>query len=143
MHGVVGAGLVGDGIGAHAAFDQPGQVFGGVAEQCDRFVFAGLGVPVDAGERVVEVGGLFVDVTGLQAHVDALLLAFDVEAAGAGKACGKRLRALHAAEAGGVDPLALEAAAVMLATPLDIGLVGALHDALAADVVPAAGGPLA
>src|SRR3546814_478622 len=68
---------------------------------------------------------------------------FDVEAAGAGKACGKRLRAPHAAEAGGEDPLALEAAAVMLATHLDKGLVGALHDALAADVDPAAGGHLA
>src|SRR3546814_5105608 len=79
MHGVVGAGLVGDGIGAHAAFDQPGQEFGGVAEQCDRFGFAGLGVLVDAGERVVAVGGLFVDVAGAQAQVDVLLLAFAVE----------------------------------------------------------------
>src|SRR3546814_12727329 len=60
--GVVGAGLVGDGVGAHAAFDQSGQDFHGVAEQCDGLGFAGLGVPVDAGERVVEVGGMFVEI---------------------------------------------------------------------------------
>jgi hypothetical protein len=56
---------------------------------------------------------------------------------------GQRLRAAHAAQSGGEDPLALEVAAVVLATHLHEGLVGALHDALAADVDPAAGGHLA
>src|SRR5690606_32780721 len=70
VHGVVGAGLVGDGVGAHAAFDHLRQDLGGVAEQCNRLGFAGLGVPVDTGERIVEVAGLFVDVAGAQAHVD-------------------------------------------------------------------------
>ena len=55
----------------------------------------------------------------------------------------QRLRAAHAAEAGGEDPLAFEVAVVMLAAHLDEGFVGALHDALAADVDPAAGGHLA
>src|SRR5690606_10439710 len=110
VHGVVGAGLVGDGVGSHAAFDQLREDFGGVAEQGDGSGFAGFGVFVDAGERVVEVAGLFVDVAGAQAHVDARLLAFDVEAAGAGQARGQRLRATHAAEAGGEDPSPFEVA---------------------------------
>ena len=54
-----------------------------------------------------------------------------------------RLRAAHAAQPRGQDPAAGEAAAVMLAAHLDEGLVGALHDALAADVDPRAGRHLA
>ena len=56
---------------------------------------------------------------------------------------GKRLRAAHAAEPGGQDPLAGEVAAVMLAAHLHEGLVGALHDALRADIDPRAGRHLA
>ena len=41
------------------------------------------------------------------------------------------------------DPFALQAAAVVLAPGLDEGLIGALHDALRADVDPRAGGHLA
>jgi hypothetical protein len=55
----------------------------------------------------------------------------------------ERLRAAHAAEAGGQDPLALEVAAIMLAAHFGEGLVGALDDALGADVDPRAGGHLA
>ena len=62
---------------------------------------------------------------------------------GAGEARGQRLRAAHAAEAGGEDPAAGQVAAVVLAAGLDEGLVGALHDALAADVDPRARGHLA
>jgi hypothetical protein len=56
---------------------------------------------------------------------------------------GQRLRAAHAAQAGGQDPAPGQVAAVVLAAGLDKGLVGALHDALAADVDPAAGRHLA
>ena len=62
---------------------------------------------------------------------------------GAGERRGERLRAAHAAEAGGQDPVAVEVAAEMLAAHLGEGLVGALDDALRADVDPAAGGHLA
>ena len=65
------------------------------------------------------------------------------EQRGAGHRRGQRLRAAHAAEAGGQDPPAGEVAAVVLAAHLDEGLVGALHDALAADVDPRAGRHLA
>ncbi len=72
-----------------------------------------------------------------------LLLAFDVERARPGQRGGQWLRAAHAAEAGGENPLALEAAVVMLATHFNEGFVGALHDALRTDVDPRAGRHLA
>ena len=100
-------------------------------------------VALDAREGVVEIGGLLVDVARLQAEIDAALLAFDVQRARARQRRGERLRAAHAAEAGGQHPAAFEIAAVMLAPGFDEGLVGALHDALAADVDPAAGRHLA
>ena len=70
-------------------------------------------------------------------------LALDRQQRGAGHRRGQRLRAAHAAEAGGQDPPAREVAAVVLPAHLDEGLVGALHDALAADVDPRAGRHLA
>ena len=74
----------------------------------------------------------------LQPHLDAARLAFHRQHGGARHHRGQRLRAAHAAEAGGEDPLAREAAAVVAPAHLDEGLVGALHDALAADVDPRA-----
>src|SRR5208282_5038407 len=56
---------------------------------------------------------------------------------------GERLGAAHAAEPGGEDPAAFEAAAVMPAGGLGEGLEGAADDALAADVDPRAGRHLA
>ena len=82
---IVRAGLVGDRIGLHAALDQLGQHLGGVAEQRDGFGLARLRVLFDARQRVVEVVGLLVDVLRAQAQVDAALLAFDVQRAGAGQ----------------------------------------------------------
>src|SRR3546814_1444790 len=143
VHRVGGAGRVGDRGGTNAALDHPRQDLGGGAEQRDRLGRTGAGVLRDASKGVGEVARLLGDVTGAQAHVDAALLALDVEAAGTGETRGQRLRAAHAAEPGGQDPLALEIATVVLATHLHEGLVGALDDALAADVDPAAGGHLA
>ena len=87
--------------------------------------------------------GLRVEVAGAQAHLDAARPAFDGEARGAGHRRGQRLRAAHAAQPRRQDPAAGQAAAVVLAAHLDEGLVGALHDALAADVDPRARGHLA
>src|SRR6185312_16526320 len=89
---IVRAGLIGDGVGANSTLYQFRQDVGGVAEQRDGFRFARFRVLLDARQRVVEVAGLLVDVTGLQAEVDAALLAFDVEAAHAGQRGGQRLR---------------------------------------------------
>ena len=65
-----------------------------------------------------------------------------LRAAGAGQRGRQRLRAAHAAQAGGEDPAPFQVAVVMLAAHFHEGFVGALHDALAADVDPAAGGHL-
>ncbi|EAR52350.1 hypothetical protein OG2516_07732 [Oceanicola granulosus HTCC2516] len=143
VHGVVGAGLVGDDVGAHAAPDQLGHQFGGVADQRHRLRLARRGPAPDHLERLVERAGLGVDVAGAQAEVGAALVALDGEAAGAGHHRGERLGAAHAAEPGGEDPAPREVAAVMLAAGLDEGLVGALHDPLGADVDPAPRGHLA
>ena len=129
--------------GRIAALHQLGEDLGGVADQGDGLGLAGPGPAVDHRQRLVERVGLLVDVAGAQAEVGAGLVAFDGEAGGAGHHRGERLGAAHAAEAGGEDPAALEVAAVVLAAGLDEGLVGALNDALGADVDPGAGGHLA
>ena len=123
--------------------DQFREDLGGVAAQGDGDRLAFGGVFGDAGQRVVQVRGLLVDIAGFQAEIDAALLAFDVQRAGARQRRGQRLRAAHAAEACGQYPTAFQVAVVVLAAGFDEGFVGALNDALAADVDPAAGGHLA
>ena len=140
---IVRRGLVGDDVGPHAAAHQFGKDIGGVAEQADRDR-----LPVAAGffddrQRLVEIVRLHVEIAGAQAHLDAARLAFDREARSAGHRGGERLRAAHAAKTGGQDPAAGEIAAIMLAADFDEGLVGALNDALGADIDPRAGGHLA
>ena len=140
---VMRAGLVGDDVGPHAAADQFGKHVRRVADEADRLRLAGRGPAVDHRQRLVEVGRLGVEVAGADAEIDPGLVAFHREAAGAGEHRRQRLRPAHAAEAAGQDPAALEVAAVVLAAGLGEGLVGALHDALRADVDPRAGGHLA
>ncbi len=144
---VMGGCLIGDDIRASAAGlhagDQFGEDFGSIAEQADRFRFARLGPLVDQPQRFVQRLRLGIDITGAQTKIDAGLVAFDREAAGAGHDGCERLCAAHAAEAAGQDPLALEAAAIMLAARFHEGLVGALDDALRADIDPRSGGHLA
>ena len=144
---VVRRGLVGDEVGPDAAAsraDELGQDFGGVAEQADRHRLLLARVALDARQRVVEVVRLLVEVARAQAEVDARLLAFDVQRA-------RRRRSVAAS--GCAPPMpprpavriqrARQVAAVVLAARLDEGLVGALHDALRADVDPRAGRHLA
>ena len=143
MHRVVRAGLVGDAIRAHAAPHQFRQDFRRIAEQRDRFRFARLRVALDARQGVIDVGRLLIDILRAQAEIDARLPAFDGQRTRTGQRCRQRLRAAHPAEAGSEDPPALQRAAIMLPAHLHEGLVGALHDALRADVDPRAGGHLA
>ena len=125
------------------ATDHLGQGFGGVAEQADRDRLP-LGVArLDHRDGFVDAVRLLVEVAGSEAHFDAARLAFDREAARARHHRRERLRAAHAAEPGGQQPAAGEAAAIMLAPHFDEGLVRALNDALAADIDPAARGHLA
>ena len=98
---------------------------------------------LDHRQRLVERGGLEVDVAGGQAEIDPALVALDRQHREAGHGRGQGLRAAHAAEAAGQDPAPLRPAAEMLVGDGVEGLVGALHDALAADVDPGPGGHLA
>ena len=116
---------------------------GGVAEQADRHRFAARARGFDDRMRFIEARRGAVEVAQLDAPLDALRPAFDDQHRRAGQHAGERLRAAHAAQARGENPLAGEAAAVMLAARLGEGLVGAGDDALAADVEPRAGGHLA
>ena len=140
---IVGAGLVGHGIGPHAALYQFRVYFRGVAEQADRNRrLRGRGL-ADHGQRFVQIGRLPVQIARLEPHLDPARPALDREHRGAGHGRGQRLGAAHAAEPAGQDPAAGEVAAVMLPAHLDEGLVGALNDALAADIDPRPGGHLA
>ena len=143
---VVRRGLVGHDVGPWAAGLGPphhlGQQLGGVAAQADGYRLAGRGVPGDQRQGFVQVRGLLVEVAGAQPEVDAALLAFDVEGTCAGKAGCQRLRAAHAAKTSGEHPAPAQIALKVLTAGLDKGLVGALHNALGADVDPAAGGHL-
>ena len=66
------------------------------------------------------------------------MLALDGQRRSPGKGGGQRLRAAHATQAGSQHPAPRQVAAEMLATGFHKGLVSALHDALRADVNPAA-----
>ncbi|SQC92704.1 Uncharacterised protein [Cedecea neteri] len=68
---VVGAGLVGHHIRAHAAFYQLRQNFCRITVQGDRNGFPFAGVAFEAGEGVIQIFGLLVDITSAQAEVDA------------------------------------------------------------------------
>ena len=100
---------------------------------------------LEARERGVEIVGALVDVARVEALLDARGIDLDGEARHPRHRRGERLRAAHAAEARGEDPQvsgALRPLDVRL-TRGDEGLVGALQDALRADVDPRAGRHLA
>ncbi len=142
VDGIVGGGLVGDDIGVIIAGEDLRENFSGVAEQADGARCARAARIFDHGHGLFQRFGARVEIAGFQAFFDAAILRFHGEHGGTGQRCGQRLRAAHAAEAAGENPFAGQAAAEMLAADFDKGLVGALHDALAADVDPGAGGHL-
>ena len=97
----MGAGLVGDHIRAYAAFHQFRNDIRGVAAQRDRDGAAFGGVFFDARQGVIQRSGLFIHVAGTQTEIDAALLAFNVQRAGACQRRSQRLCAAHAAQTGG------------------------------------------
>ena len=133
----MGAGLVGQQVGADAAREHFGQDFGRVTEQADRDGFLVGAALLDDRHGFLDRRGRDIQIAGAQAHLDAAQLAFDRQAGRAGHDGGERLRAAHAAQARRQQPFAVEAAAMMLAPHLDERLIGALHDALGADIDPA------
>ena len=140
---IVRRGLVGDDVGFDTAAHQFGQDLGRIAEEPDRDGLALFGRALDDRQRIVEVLGGDVEVAGAQRHSMRRGLAFDGQHRGAGHGRSERLRPAHAAQSGGQDPLAGKIAAEMLAAHLDESLVGALNDALRADIDPRARGHLA
>ena len=94
-------------------------------------------------ERGVQIVLEPVAVAGLDPAADARLVHVHAEERGAVHRGGERLRAAHAAQAAGDHQPALERAAEVLPRALGEGLVGALQDALRADVDPRAGRHLA
>lgn len=147
MERIVGRGLVGHDVGARPARPHPredlGDDLGRIAEEPHRARLARGRPARDERQRLVERLRLLVEIAGAQPGVDPALVAFDREAGGAGHHRGERLRAAHAAETRRQHPAAGEIAAILLAPHLGEGLVGALHDALRADIDPAAGRHLA
>ena len=79
---------------------------------------------------------MLIEIARLQTHFDAARLALNRQHRGTRHGRRQRLRATHAAEAGGEDPFARQTAAKVLTANFDKRFVGALHDALAADVDP-------
>ena len=136
-------GLVGDDVDLHAAPQQLRQHGRAVADQPDRQrAPLGLGA-LTAGDRVVEVVGHLVEVAVLDAALQARRVDVDDQADAVVQRDGERLRAAHAAAAAGDGERAGERAAEALGGDGGERLVGALQDALGADVDPRAGGHLA
>ena len=135
--------LIGHRIGTHPAPQQLRHDLRRVSEHRHRHRDLRALRFVDDGEGFVERVSAPIEVTRLQALFDPRGIALDGEHRRAGHRRGERLRAAHAAQARGENPLAAEIAAVVLAAELGKRLVRSLHDALRADVDPRAGRHLA
>ena len=140
----MGAGLVGDDVDRDAAAQQLGEDLGAVADDADRpGAPLGLGRAAAFSIGVVEVVGDLVEVAVLDPAVQPGPVDVDDQAGAVVQGDGERLGAAHAAAAAGQGQGAGEGAAEPLLGDRGEGLVGALDDALGADVDPRPGGHLA
>ena len=130
-------------VGRDAARDERRQDVGRVRAQSDRPCHAVACPAGDRVERLVQAVGRLVQVACGQAPLDAPGIHLDHQRRGAVHRRGQRLGSAHAAETGGDDEAPGQRAAEMTTRDLGQRLVGPLHDALAADVDPAAGRHLA
>ncbi|MBA7605004.1 hypothetical protein ES703_12132 [subsurface metagenome] len=141
---VVGRGLVGDDVGDGATLHHGRVNFGGVAHQPDGQGFALSAGLIHPGQGLVQVGSHTVAVAFLQLALDALGTNLHVQDHALIHGHCQGLGAAHAPHAGGEDQFAFERGhPVVLLGCCQVGLVGALEDALGADVDPRAGGHLA
>jgi hypothetical protein len=134
--------LVGQDVRRDAAGDQRRQHVRRIRAQGDRPRHAVAGPARDCVERCVEAVGRLVEVTRLQPAGDALRVDLDDQSGGAVHRRRQRLGPTHAAQAGGDHKASGQSAPEMAACDFRQSFVRALHDALAADVDPAAGGHL-
>ena len=137
---VVGARLVGHDVDRRAAAQQLREHVGAVAEQADRQGPCRLRRQV---QRVVEADRLDVEVAAVDTPRDARLVDVDADRHAAVHRHRERLRAAHPAEPAGQRDRALQRPAEALVGDRRERLVGALEDALGADVDPRAGRHLA
>ena len=114
-------------------------VLGNAAELVPALLAGGGG----SSYRVVHILGLLVEVAELDAAGDTRLVALDADDYAAVHRHGQRLGAAHATQAAGQRDRAFERTAEALGRDRRERLVGALQDALGADVDPGTGGHLA
>ncbi len=140
---IVGTGLVGDHIGYNPLIDKFRQDFGGIAQHTDRagptiaFGFDGL---VDGG---IHVFVPLVEITGFDPAFDSFAVDLDTEGHATIHFDRQGLSAAHASETGGHTETAFEAAVKVFFGHGPEGFVGALQNALGANIYPAARGHLA
>ena len=120
-----------------------GHQVGGVAEQPDRQRLRRRARRPRAADRVVDAVGLHVQVAVLDPAADPRRVAVDADRHAAVHGDRQRLRAAHPAEPGGQRDRPGQRAAEPLRGDGGERLVGALQDALGADVDPGAGRHLA
>ncbi len=111
---VVRRGLIGDDVDGCVAFEQGGKDLGGVADHSDRQRALGISRLDGLRQRVVEVGGLDVEIPLGDAPVDARLVHVDADRDAFVHGDRQRLRTTHAADATGEGDGAGEAAAELL-----------------------------
>ena len=132
----MGRGLVGDDVDGGAAFEQGREHVGGVAEQADGHRLALVLRRYRPADGVVDVVGLLIEVAELDPPGDPGRVALHADDHAAVHRDGQRLRAAHAAQPAGQRDRARERAAETFGRDRGEGLVGALQDALGADVDP-------
>lgn len=104
--------------------------------QRDGYRFSFCGIAGDAGQGVIQVARLLIDVAGTQTEVDTRLLAFNIQRTGSRQGCGQRLGAAHAPQTRCQHPASAQATVIVLAPGFHKRFVSALNNALAADVDP-------
>jgi hypothetical protein len=140
---VVRRGLVGDDVGDDALGDHAREDLGRVPDEADRQAALGRLRLADPPHRLLEVGVMRSQYPVSRRFSMRDGIDIDPEDRGIVHRRRERLRAAHAAEAGGEDEASRERAAEVLPRDRAEGLVRALHDALRADVDPRARGHLA
>ena len=144
VDGIMGGGLVGDDVRPDASPHQFRKDLRGIAEQAYRYWLLFAAGLLDDRQRLLQRGRLAVEVAGAQPHLDARGLAFDDQAADApaitaASGCAPPMPPRPAVRI----HLARERSAEMAPPHLDERFVGALNDALAADIDPRTRGHLA
>ena len=135
--------LVGDDVDRRIAVEQRREDVRGIADKADRQRPLGISRLDRQRERLVDVGGLGVEVAVGDAPVDAALVAVDADRNALVHGHRERLGATHAADACGERDRPGQGAAELLLRNRAERLVCALQDALRADVDPRACGHLA